>query len=165
MAQMPTAKFLTIAPSMEYRRTTCEKLGVGPERVEFVERLPRKEYLELYQRIDIALDTFPYNGHTTSLDSLWMGVPVVTLCGKSSFSRAGFSQASNLQMTELVAKTRERFVQIAVELAGDVPQLVEIRKTLRQRMEASPLMDAKGFARGIESAYREMWRERCAAGK
>ncbi len=87
MAQVPSAKFLTIAPSAEYRRKTCEKLGVGPERVEFVERLPRKPYLELYQRMDIALDTFPYNGHTTSLDSLWMGVPVVTLCGKSSFSR------------------------------------------------------------------------------
>jgi predicted O-linked N-acetylglucosamine transferase (SPINDLY family) len=135
---------------------------VNPDRVEFVPRQPRQKYMELYHRIDLGLDTFPYNGHTTSLDSFWMGVPVVTLVGQTPVSRAGWSQLSNLGLPELAGKTPEEFVRIAVELARDLPRLQELRSTLRQRMERSPLTDAPGFARGIEAAYRQMWRRWCA---
>jgi predicted O-linked N-acetylglucosamine transferase (SPINDLY family) len=97
----------------------------------------------------------------TTLDSLWMGMPVVTQVGERAFSRAGWCQLSNIGLTELAATTREQFVQIAVELAGNLPRLKELRATLRRRIEQSPLMDAPRFTRNIEAAYRQMWRKWC----
>jgi predicted O-linked N-acetylglucosamine transferase (SPINDLY family) len=116
--------------------------AVAAERVEFVAPRPRKEFLELYHRLDVVLDTFPYNGHTTSLDALWMGVPVVSLCGERAVSRAGLGQLSNLGLPELVAFTEDQCVDIATKLANDIPRLQELRATLRQRKENSVLMDA-----------------------
>jgi predicted O-linked N-acetylglucosamine transferase (SPINDLY family) len=132
--------------------------GIGPERVEFVARQFRLEYLRTYHRIDIGLDTVPYNGHTTSLDSFWMGVPVIALAGGTVVGRAGVSQLTNLGLPELIARTPQQYVQIAADLAGNLPRLGELRRTLRGRMEASPLMDAPRFARNVEGAYRQMWR-------
>ena len=106
-------------------------------------------------------DPFPYNGHTTSLDALWMGVPVVSLAGQRAVSRAGLSQLTNLGLPELVAFSENEYVEIATRLAGDLPRLTELRRTLRARMESSVLMDAEQFARGIEAAYRTMWRQWC----
>jgi len=137
---------------------TLEKQGVEAQRVEFVEFRPRREYLQLHHRLDIVLDTFPYNGHTTSLDALWMGVPVITLAGNTSVSSAGVSQLTNLGMPELIARTETEFVNIAENLARDLPRLAQLRSTLRDRMQASILMDAPRFARQIEQAYRSMWR-------
>jgi predicted O-linked N-acetylglucosamine transferase (SPINDLY family) len=149
-------------PRLQGRILECLRLnGIDPGRIEFLGYRVRREYLQLYRRIDIGLDSFPYNGHTTSLDSLWMGVPVVTLVGERVVSRAGWSQLSNLGMRELAAETAEDFVKIAVELAWDLPRLAKIRLGLRERMERSPLMDAARFARNIEGAYREMWRNWC----
>src|SRR5262249_21248732 len=113
---------------------------------------------------DLSLDSFPCNGHTTSLDSFWMGVPVVTLVGHIAVGRAGVCQLMNLNLPELIAKTPEQYVQTAVSLATDLPRLAELRSTLRRRMEQSPLMDAPRFARHIEEAYRHMWRKWCAEG-
>ena len=135
--------------------------GIGPDRIELVAGRPRSQYLELFHRIDLGLDTFPYNGHTTSLDSYWMGVPVITLVGQTVVGRAGLSQLTNLGLPELIAQTPEQYVQIAVKLAGDLPRLAELRRTLRGRMEKSPLMDAPRFARNVEAAYRQMWRNWC----
>jgi predicted O-linked N-acetylglucosamine transferase (SPINDLY family) len=135
---------------------------VEARRVEFFELLPRREYLELYHRLDIVLDTFPYNGHTTSLDALWMGVPVVSLAGDAPVSRAGLSQLTNLGLPELVAHSEEDYVRIAAELADDFPRLAQLRATLRHRMENSVLMDAPRFARNVEAAYRSMWQTWCA---
>jgi len=95
------------------------------------------------------------------MDSLWMGVPVITLVGNTPFGRAGLSQLSNLGLAELIAYTPEQYVQLAAALAADTARLAELRSTLRQRMEDSVLMDGAGFARGIESAYRTMWRTWC----
>jgi predicted O-linked N-acetylglucosamine transferase (SPINDLY family) len=124
--------------------------------VEFVEYRPRREYLEIYHRLDIVLDTFPYNGHTTSLDALWMGVPVVSMAGGTRVSRAGLSQLTNLGLPELVARSEAEYVNIAVGLASDRGRLAELRLTLRQRMKNSVLMDAERFAQQVEKAYREM---------
>ena len=139
-----------------------ERKGIAPDRIGFFELQPRRDYLELYHRLDLVLDTFPYGGHTTGLDALWMGVPVVSLAGERSVSRAGLSQLSNLGLKELVAFSEEQYVEIATGLAGDLPRLAELRTMLRSRMEASVLMDAAHFARQIEEAYRAMWREWCA---
>jgi predicted O-linked N-acetylglucosamine transferase (SPINDLY family) len=91
-----------------------------------------------------------------------MGVPVITLVGQTAVGRAGLSQLTNLGLPELIAQTPEGYSQIAAALAGDLPRLSELRRTLRARMEASPLMDAPRFVRNIEGAYRQMWRKWCA---
>ncbi len=168
-AQVLTAvdesRLLLLAPEGSVRRHTLDLLereGVKSEKVTFVARQPRLQYLELYHRIDIGLDTFPYNGHTTSLDAFWQGVPVVTLEGDSPVARAGLSLLTNLGLSELVGETPDQFVSIAVALAGDVPRLCELRATLRDGLQASPLSDASRFARGVEAAYREMWRRWCS---
>ena len=142
------------------RERTLEALareGVEARRVEFVEFRPRREYLELHHRLDIVLDTFPYNGGVTTCDALWMGVPVVSLAGETPVSRAGLSLLTNLGLPELVARSETEFVNIAEGLARDLPRLAELRSTLRDRMKRSVLMDAPRFARNIEAAYRSMW--------
>jgi predicted O-linked N-acetylglucosamine transferase (SPINDLY family) len=125
--------------------------------------LPRAAYFAAYHDIDIVLDTFPYNGHTTSLDALWMGVPVVTLVGDTVVGRAGSSHLHNLGLTEWAASTPEEFVHAAVTLAADHQRLAELRHELPERMRASPLTDAKDFARGVEAAFRQMWQTWCTA--
>ena len=165
---VPSSRLLLLAPEGSHRQHTLDVLGqegVVHERIEFIARRPRRKYLELYHRIDLGLDTLPYNGHTTSLDSYWMGVPVVTLVGQTVVSRAGLSQLMNLKLPELISATPEEYVEIAVDLASDLPRLRYLRSTLRARMEASPLMDAPRFARDIEAAYRIMWRQWCLEKK
>jgi predicted O-linked N-acetylglucosamine transferase (SPINDLY family) len=164
---VPGSELIVLAPEGSARETATrilEKDGIDPYRFRFVSAKPRSQYMSLYHRIDIGLDTLPYNGHTTSLDSYWMGVPVVTLVGKTVVGRAGLSQATNLGLTELVAHGEEEFVSIAAKLARDLPGLAALRRGLRERMLSSPLCDAKGFTRGIEQAYRQMWQTWCAKG-
>jgi predicted O-linked N-acetylglucosamine transferase (SPINDLY family) len=161
---VPGSCLVVGCPGVSPRRRVLDLLasgGVTAERVAFRERLPRREYLLLYREIDVALDTLPYNGHTTSLDAFWMGVPVVTLAGETVVGRAGLSMATNLGATELVARTADQFVEIARGLALDLPRLAALRATLRDRMRRSPLMDGRAFARNVEAAYREMWRRWC----
>lgn len=165
LSQVKEARLIFLCPQGSHRQRTVEFLGsegIEAQRIEFCEPRPRRQYLELYHGVDIALDPFPYNGHTTSLDALWMGVPVVSLAGERAVARAGLSQLSNLGLPELVAFSEEEYVNIAVQLANDLPRLAELRRTLRTRMEASALMDAPRFARQIEAAYRAMWRQWCA---
>jgi predicted O-linked N-acetylglucosamine transferase (SPINDLY family) len=90
-----------------------------------------------------------------------MGVPVVTLAGKTHVSRVGVSLLRNGGLPELIAKNPEDYVRLAIELASNLPRLVELRRTLRTRLKASPLMDAPRFARAVEAAYRDMWRQWC----
>lgn len=164
MTAVDGSRLLLLSPQGRHRSHILEVLrrgGVAEDRVEFVEPQPRRNYLELYHQVDVMLDSFPYNGHTTSLDAMWMGVPVLSLAGGQIVSRAGLSQLSNLGLPELVAFTEEEYVKIAVELARDLPRLEELRATLRSRMQASVLMDGQRFARGIENAYRTMWRSWC----
>ncbi len=139
-----------------------EAHGVERGRVDFVEYQAREAYLATYGRIDIGLDTIPYGGHTTSLDALWMGVPVVTLVGSTVVGRAGLCHARNLELPELVAWSAEEFVNVAAGLAGDLDRLASLRSGLRQRMERSPLMDGPRFAKNLEAAYRSLWRAWCS---
>jgi len=160
LGRVANSRLVLLSTVGSHRQRILETLGsegVEAHRVEFVEYRPRREYLETYHRLDIVLDTAPYNGHTTSLDALWMGVPVVSLVGETPVSRAGVSQLTNLGLPELAAHSEEDYVRIAVELAGNLARLSELRSTLRSRMKASVLMDAPRFARNIEAAYRSMW--------
>jgi protein O-GlcNAc transferase len=161
------SRLVLLADEGTHRQQALDRLqeeGIEPERITFFGRHPRREYLELYHGIDVGLDTLPYNGHTTSLDAYWMGVPVVTLVGQTVVGRAGLSQLTNLGLCDLVAETSEQYVEIAANLAGNLERLSRLRRTLRATMEASPLMDAPRFARGIEQAYRSVWRRWCESG-
>ena len=161
---VPGSHLATQAPEGWGRKHLTDLLqghGIEPSRLEFFPKASHREYLESYQRIDIMLDTFPYNGHTTSLDALWMGVPVITLAGNNAVARAGVSQLMNIGLAELIADSEDSYVEKAVDLARDLDRLRELRHTLRQRMEVSPLMDAAGFTRGIEAAYESLWRRWC----
>jgi protein O-GlcNAc transferase len=161
------SRLLLLAPVGAARQRVLDRLreeNIDLARIDFVEHRPRAKYLELYHRIDVCLDTLPYNGHTTSLDSYWMGVPVVTRVGHTVVGRAGYSQLMNLGLSELVAWSDDEFVSIAARLAADQSRLAHMRTTLRGRMERSPLMDAPRFARNIEAAYREIWQRWCASG-
>ncbi len=132
--------------------------GVAEDCVEFVGMLPAEDYLRQHARIDIALDPFPYGGGTTTCDALWMGVPVVTLIGNTAVGRGGAGILSNIGLPDLIAKTQDQYVAIAIALARDPARRTQLRTTMRQRMQNSPLMDAPRFARAVEGAYREMWR-------
>lgn len=159
---VPRSVLLVRVPAVSAQRrvlATLQQLGIDPTRVQLVGNQSRMDYLKTYHRIDIALDTFPYNGHTTSIDAFWMGVPVVTLIGRTVVGRAGWSQLSNLGLTELAATDADQFVAIAKDLAENLLRLNDLRDGLRQRLQQSPLMDAPRFARSIESAYRQMWHQ------
>ena len=162
---VPTATLLLHAREGTHRPHLLERLArenVDPARLRFADFVPTDKYFTQYHHIDIALDTFPYCGGTTSCDALWMGVPVVTLAGQTAVSRGGSSILSNLGLTELIAHSTDEYIRIAASLATDLPSLVALRTSLRTRMEASPLMDAPRFARGVESAYRRIWQHWCA---
>jgi predicted O-linked N-acetylglucosamine transferase (SPINDLY family) len=138
---------------------------VAAEQVEVVAQLPDSNaHLALYNRIDIALDPFPYNGTTTTCEALWMGVPVIALRGDRHAARVSASLLTAIGMNDLVADTVEGYVEIAVALAGNPASLHELRRSLRSRMLASPLCDDAGFARKVEHAYRTMWRRWCVEG-
>lgn len=166
LSQVVDSRILILSHQGDHRERVFDifaKSGIDRQRVEFAEPRKREDYLALFHSVDVLLDTYPYNGHTTSLDALWMGVPVVTLAGEMPVSRAGLSQLTNLGLPEFVSHTHDDYVQTAVRLAHDFPRLAALRATLRPRMEASILMDAPRFARQIEAAYCEMWAARCAA--
>jgi protein O-GlcNAc transferase len=132
---------------------------VAPERIEFVDFQPREAYLKTYWRIDVVLDTVPCHGHTTSLDAWWMGVPVVTLVADRVVGRAGLSQATNLGLREWCAESPDDFCARAVALGSDLERLGSLRRTLRERIECSPLMDTRRFARNLEQTLRELFRD------
>ncbi len=138
--------------------------GIDESRVELLAYFAsRQDYLEIYRRVDIVLDTFPYNGGTTTCEALWMGVPVVTLAGDRTVARMGASILACIDARDWVADCPDAYVEIAGRIADDRDQLKEIRDGLRTRMQESPLCDAPAFARDMEAAYRAMWRRWCAA--
>ncbi|MFP6560555.1 tetratricopeptide repeat protein [Paraburkholderia sp. B3] len=162
-ARLPSAHLVLMAPEGDARRRICARLaqaGIDPVRARFVPFRARDAYLRGYHEIDIGLDSLPYNGHTTTLDALWMGVPVVTRIGPTVAGRAGLSQLVNLGLEALAADSDETFAETAVDLANDLPRLAALRSCLRARMTGSPLMDGARFARDIEAAYEAMWTQR-----
>jgi len=159
---VPESRLRMICPEGPARERIRGLLGAGEvarERVEFIKPCPWPEYIRLFEGIDVALDSFPCNGMTTTCHALWMGVPVVTQAGTRAVSRAGSSVLHAAGFPEWVARTDGEYVKIAAELAGNLPRLAELRQTLRRHLEGSALMDAPRFARHIEAAYRVMWRQ------
>jgi len=135
---------------------------IEPSRVTFRGRETLANYFAALGNVDIALDTYPYNGATTTLDALWMGVPIAALRGDRGISRGSYSILQSLGAHDLIARSVDEYVDINLRLASDAGWRAELRRTLRPRLVASPLMDAERFTRALESLYRTIWREWCA---
>ena len=148
---------------LEAVRALFQEGGISHDRLEFPGRVPRAGYFQRYHQLDIGLDPFPYNGAITTLDSLWMGVPVITLAGRTAVGRAGVSILSNAQLPELIARTPEQYVDIAVGLARDPGRLTALRAGLRGRMRQSGVMDGPRYAAEVEAVFRRMWMKWCGA--
>jgi protein O-GlcNAc transferase len=164
---VPNSRLIVYSPPGSHRERAQSILAaqeIDPQRITFVGRMKFPEYFAQYQRSDIALDPFPFVGGTTTCDALWMGVPVITLAGDTATGRGGVSLLSNVGLPELIARDPEEYLKIAKDLAADLPRLVHLRATLRNKVRQSPLMDASSFARDVEAAYRQMWTRWCSSG-
>jgi len=135
---------------------------IPAERLSLLGHTGLDEHLALYGAIDVALDPFPYNGCLTSLETLWMGVPLITLAGDRFVSRVGMSLLTTIGLPELIGQSPVEYVERAAGLARDLDRLEALRAGLRARLEQSPLCDRPRFARAIEAAYRATWRRWCA---
>ncbi len=159
------SKGLGDAASLAQIRPYLSACGIDLERITLLDRIAaRGSHLAAYAAIDIALDTFPYHGTTTTCEALWMGVPVITLAGSTHVSRVGVSLLHNAGVAELIAASADDYVKKAAALAGDGGKLAYFHKTLRYNMRASPLMDAPRFAAHFEAACRATWRNWCEKG-
>jgi predicted O-linked N-acetylglucosamine transferase (SPINDLY family) len=135
--------------------------GIGAERLVLEGRSRRADYLASYGQVDIGLDPFPFTGGTTSAESLWMGVPVLTLAGDRLVSRQGVGLMMNAGLADWVALDADDYVARAVAHAADLPRLAALRSGLRQQVQASPIFDAQRFAPLFEAVLRGMWRRWC----
>ncbi len=136
--------------------------GIAAARIEFEARMPLPEYQALRNRVDIALDSFPMNGGSTTCETLYMGVPMVTLLGRRFASRAGASMLTAMGLQEFIAHSPDQYLAIAAALAADLPRLTLLRSEIRDRMLASSLMDGANFTRNLEILYRGLWADWCA---
>lgn len=160
------AKSLSDATTRSHFINLITRSGLGKERIEMLHWVTStKAHLDTYRRIDIGVDTFPYNGTTTTCEALWMGVPVITLAGKTHVSRVGASLLSNIGLPELIAKTPEEYVEIAIKLAHDLTRLRILRQNLRAMMSNSSLTNATLFTANLEDCYRTMWQRWCDSAK
>jgi len=163
LGAVPDSKLLIKAKSLVDQATReallaqFAELGIAAERLIVSEYTQSPQHLKSYHQVDIALDSFPFTGGTTTFEALWMGVPVVTLVGERHVSRQGLSILSVLGLTDLIADTPEAYVDRAVSVARDIQALQQLRGGMREKMQTSPLMDGVSFTRDLEARYREMW--------
>lgn len=145
-------------------RARLNAFGAPTDRLEILPSSPTlREHLSHYRSIDIALDTFPYCGTTTTLEALWMGVPVITLAGQAHASRVGVTLLTNAGLPDLIATSQDDYIAIAAALAADRSRLSELRAGLRARVASSVLCDAPAYAHRLDGALREAWRRYCLA--
>ena len=147
------------------RQRILEMFGGGGIAAGRIRLLPRTAsttgHLEWHHQVDIGLDPFPYNGTTTTCESLWMGVPVITLRGERHAGRVGASLLTRLGLTQLIAGDRDRYVDIGIKLASDITALGKMRSALRPQMQSSSLCDGRSLARSLEHAFFSVWESWC----
>ena len=165
---LPTARLLLkwgrlaeSGPGARIRAVMTEE-GINPERVSLLSSTNRLDHFACYQNLDIALDPFPHGGGMTTLDALWMGVPVVTWAGRTISSRLAAANLTALELTDFIASDPESYVALAVAKASDVDGLSRLRFSLRTRLARSVIGDADRYTRAVEAAYRKMWLRWCA---
>jgi predicted O-linked N-acetylglucosamine transferase (SPINDLY family) len=143
----------------ERLRGVARQHGIDPERLIFANRLMNPEHLARYPLADLFLDTSPYGAHTTGSDAMWMGVPVLTLSGRSFASRVCGSTVRSAGLPELVCSTSEEYINRAIELGLDRAKLVGLRARLRAGRDTCVLFDTNAFVRHLEALYRAMYEE------
>jgi predicted O-linked N-acetylglucosamine transferase (SPINDLY family) len=164
---VPTARLLVFRDSLRGRTEECfrrqfAERGSGPDRVELRHTAGAgRGYLDVYGEVDITLDTFPWGGHTTACESLWMGVPVITLHGNRHAGRMVSSALTQAGLTGLIARTPEEYVALASDWAGDLDRLARLRAGLRSLLHDSALCAGAAFTRALEDAYRALWQSWC----
>jgi predicted O-linked N-acetylglucosamine transferase (SPINDLY family) len=164
---LPTARLLVFRHTLKGR--TKETLHrrfverrIAAERIEMRQATDMLQgYLGFYGAVEVTLDAFPWSSHTTACDSLWMGVPLVTLAGHNHAGRMAASVLSRVGLSDLAADTPEKYLATAVALANDRERLTRLRSQLRQTLRTSPLGDGSVYTRDLEDAYRTMWRRWC----
>lgn len=169
LKSLPQASLLLKAAGLASQSARCRlqerfsAQGIEPGRVKMHGLEPSlQRHLAMYGGVDIALDVYPYNGATTTCEALWMGVPVVTLAGDRHASRVGASILNRVGLADLVAESADQYIDKASRLAASPARLAELRSGMRERLAASPLLDATSFTAQLEVALRRMWREWCA---
>jgi predicted O-linked N-acetylglucosamine transferase (SPINDLY family) len=167
LTRVPTARLLAKDPAFDdaqARARVVERLaacGVASERVELRGKSSRRAHLGAYGDIDVALDPFPQSGGITTFESLWMGVPVITLAGERPQGRASASILAGVGLPETTAQTVDDYIARAVDWAGELSRLRTVRATLRERLRRSPLCDHAAYGAAVEAAYRRFWRAWC----
>lgn len=168
LVALPTSRLLLKAGGFENPDTRerfaalFSQHGVGPERIDMMGKDSSFDaHLARYHTVDIGLDPFPYNGTTTTFEAMWMGVPTITLSGDRHTTRVGASLLANVGLEAFVARSEDEYVKVATEMAGDIAELDTIRRSMRERLHRSPLVDADKLARTIEAEYRQMWQTWC----
>jgi predicted O-linked N-acetylglucosamine transferase (SPINDLY family) len=163
---VPGARLLIKSATLEHDSVrqrliaTFASHGIGEDRLQVLGRVVKyNEHLRWYNQVDLSLDTFPYNGTTTTCESLWMGAAVVTWAGDHHVSRVGKSLLMQVGLGEMITTSEAQYIERAVELARDTARIAELRATLRDRMRRSSLTDGAAMARDIEAAYLQMWQE------
>jgi protein O-GlcNAc transferase len=166
LQRLPDSRLVMVSVPEGKTRTRLTELfaarGIATTRLDLFGRVPFSRFLSLLQQVDIALDSFPYHGTSTTCHTLWMGVPLITLAGRNHASRVGVSMLSNLGLGRLIARTPEEYCGIALALAGDRDELARLRSQLRGMMANAPNTDGAALTRGLEHIYRKVWVEWCA---
>ncbi len=167
LERVPRSRLLVLASrdgQVESRlHALATSSSIDSSRIELFNSCEHASYMRLLAQADIGLDPFPFNGHTTTCDCVWMGVPVVMLQGQTYVTRFGSSVLANVGLESWIATSVDKYIETAVHAAQDVSSLAQLRSALRGQMAASPLLDFSGFTRNLEAAYRQMWRTWCAA--
>jgi protein O-GlcNAc transferase len=162
---LPGARLLMLTvPEGERRQWLARQfdaLGISAERLEFRGFLPMNEFQEVFRQVDIALDPLQFAGGTTTCESLWMGVPVIMQIGQRLINRIGYSFLHAAGFPMYAAASLDDYVRIAIETASQLPQLAQLRSSMREQLAVSPLMDETGFTRNLEQAYRTCWMQWC----
>jgi predicted O-linked N-acetylglucosamine transferase (SPINDLY family) len=165
LTSLPTARFLmfrdtiTAAVQERLRRQFAER-GIAGERLDIRRGTDAPGFMSVYGEIDVSLDTFPFSGGVTTCESLWMGVPVISLCGVRPAGRHSAAILKRVDLDDWVADRPEQYVELAKRLSGNLESLAKTRIELRERMKPT-LCDAERFTRGLEAAYRSIWRKKC----
>lgn len=162
LAGLPDARFVFLGvPPGRAQEDLVRDLGVAPERVTLVPYVSVNDYMGWFNAVDVVLDPLPYSGANTTCDALFMGVPVLTAPGRRPASRSAASVLTTVGMPDWIMRDMDAYVERAISLSRETTLLAELRSSLRARLQASPLMDDRGFTRGLEAAYRRMWENWC----
>ena len=161
LRQVPGSVLWLLCKNMtaeENLKRAAESRGISAERLIFAKKLPKSEHLARQKHADLVLDTRIYNGHTTSSDALWAGVPVITLQGTHFASRVSSSLLNAVGLSELITHNLKEYEELAVRLARSRSELQAIKEKLAKNRFTEPLFDTPRFGRNLEKAYKEMWK-------